>query len=94
MQDPICAMKILRRPKFRVPNRNLVRPELPAAWRHEYGDMAYPIDSQFASDAGGPFTTHAPTIGQNRAYERGCGGAMERARFNVLLLRLTTGPRQ
>ena len=27
MQDPICAMKILRRPKFRVPDRNLVRPE-------------------------------------------------------------------
>ena len=51
MQDPICAMKILRRPKFRVPNRNLVRPELRAAWQHEYGDVAYPIDSQFASDA-------------------------------------------
>ena len=89
MQDPICAMKILRRPKFRVPNRNLVRSELREAWRHEYGDMAYPIDSQFASDAGGLFTTHAPTI-----YERGYGGAMERARFNVRLLRLTTGPRQ
>jgi len=40
MQDPICAMKILRRPKFRVPNRNLVRPELRAAWRHECGDMS------------------------------------------------------
>jgi hypothetical protein len=31
MQDPICAMKILRRPKFRVPNvtwcvRNCARP--------------------------------------------------------------------
>jgi hypothetical protein len=94
MQDPICAMKILRRPKFRVPNRNLVRPELRAAWRHECGDMAYPIDSQFASDAGGLFTTRAPTIGRNSAHERGCGGAMERARFNVRLLRLTTGPRQ
>jgi len=56
--------------------------------------MAYPVDSQFASDACGRFTTHAPTIGRNSAHERGCGGAMERARFNVLLLRLTTGPRQ
>ena len=89
MQDPICAMKILRRPKFRVPNRNLVRPELRAAC--EYRDMAYPIDSQFASDAGGLFTTHAPTIGRNRAHERGCGSAMERARFNARLPRLTTG---
>ena len=56
MQDPICAMKILRRHKWRLLNRNLVRPELRAAWQHEYGDMAYPIDSQFASDAGGLFT--------------------------------------
>ena len=67
MQDPICAMKILRRPKFRVPNRNLVRPELRAARRPEYGDMAYPIDSQFVSDAGGLFTAHGPTIGRNSA---------------------------
>jgi hypothetical protein len=50
MQDPICAMKILRRPKCRVPNRNLVRPELRAAWQHECGNVAYSIDSQFASD--------------------------------------------
>jgi uncharacterized protein with beta-barrel porin domain len=68
MQDPICAMKILRRPKFRVPNRNLVRSELREAWRHEYGDMAYPIDSQFASDAGGLLTTHAPTSSRNGAF--------------------------
>ena len=67
MQDPICAMKILRRPKCRVPNRNLVRPELRAAWQHECGDVAYSIDSQFASDAGGLFTAHAPTIGRNSA---------------------------
>ena len=29
--------------------------------------MAYPIDSQFASDAGGLFTAHGPTIGRNSA---------------------------
>jgi hypothetical protein len=67
MQDPICAMKILRRPKCRVLNRNLVRPELRAAWQHEYGDVAYPIISQFASDAGGLFTAHGPAIGGNSA---------------------------
>jgi uncharacterized protein with beta-barrel porin domain len=67
MQDPICAMKILRRPKFRVPNRNLVRPKLRAARRREYGDMAYPIDSQFASAAGGLFTAHATRSGRNSA---------------------------
>jgi outer membrane autotransporter protein len=44
-----------------------VRPELRAAWQHEYGDVAYPIDSQFASDAGGLFTVHGPTIGRNNA---------------------------
>ena len=31
---------------------------------------------------------------EKRSRERDCGGAMERARFNVRLLRLTTGPRQ
>ena len=42
MQDPICAMKILRRPKFRVPNRNLVRPELREAWRHDTATWLIP----------------------------------------------------
>ena len=65
MQDPICAMKILRRPKFRVPNRNLVRPKLRAAWQHQYGYVTYPTDSQFVSDAGGFFNAHGPTIGGN-----------------------------
>ena len=41
--------------------------ELRAAWQHDYGDLAYPIDSQFASDAGGLFTAHGSTIGRNSA---------------------------
>jgi uncharacterized protein with beta-barrel porin domain len=49
-------------------NRNLVRPELCAAWQHDYGDVAYPIDSQFASDAGGLFTAHAATSSRNGAF--------------------------
>ena len=43
----------------------MVRPELRAAWRHEYGDHAYPVDSQFASGAGELFTVRGRTIGRN-----------------------------
>jgi hypothetical protein len=52
MSDPIYAMNILQRRKWRLLNRNLVRRELRAAGQHDYSDVAYPIDSQFASDAG------------------------------------------
>ena len=45
----------------------IVRPELRAAWQHEYGDTAYPIDSQFASGAGDLFTVHGPRIGRDSA---------------------------
>ena len=58
MQDPICAMKICGGINGDFSTVTL-RPELRAAWQHEYGDVAYPIDSQFASDAGGLFTAHA-----------------------------------
>jgi outer membrane autotransporter protein len=45
----------------------IVRPELRAAWQHEYGDRAYPIDSQFASGPGSLFTVHGPRIGRDSA---------------------------
>jgi outer membrane autotransporter protein len=45
----------------------IVRNEVRAAWQHEYGDRAYPIDSQFASGAGGLFTVHGPTLGRDSA---------------------------
>ena len=38
------------------------RSELRAAWQHEHSD-ASPIDSQFASDAGGLFNIDGQTIG-------------------------------
>ena len=41
--------------------------ELCAVWQHRYGEVAYPIDLQFASGAGGLFTVHGPTIGRNNA---------------------------
>ncbi len=45
----------------------IIKPELRAAWRHEFGDTAYPIDSRFASGAGSPFTVHGSAIGRDSA---------------------------
>jgi outer membrane autotransporter protein len=47
--------------------RTIFRPEIRAAWEHEYGDQAYPIDARFASGAGGIFTVHGPSIGRDSA---------------------------
>jgi autotransporter-associated beta strand protein/T5SS/PEP-CTERM-associated repeat protein len=47
--------------------RTIFRPEVRAAWQHEYGDQAYPIDARFASGAGGIFTVHGPSIGRDSA---------------------------
>ena len=61
MQHPICAMKIcggINGGFSTVPSR----PELRATWQHEHGD-ACPIDSQFASDAGGLFIIDGQTVG-------------------------------
>src|SRR6266481_8360201 len=92
---PALCDEDLRRRKWRLLNRNPARSELRAAWQHQYGDVAYLINSQFASDARGLFTAHGLTIGRNSVLvSAGCGGAMERARFDVRLLRGTTGPRQ
>jgi outer membrane autotransporter protein len=45
----------------------ILRPELRVAWQHEYNDRAYPVDSRFASGAGGVFTVHGPNIGRDSA---------------------------
>ncbi len=45
----------------------IFRPEVRAAWAHEYGDTAYPIDARLASGAGGIFTVHGPNIGRDSA---------------------------
>lgn len=44
----------------------IVRPELRAAWQHEYQDRAYPIDANFIGGLGG-FTVHGPQIGRDAA---------------------------
>jgi outer membrane autotransporter protein len=43
----------------------LVRPELRAAWQHEYGNSAYSIAASFANGAGTSFTVSGPKIGRD-----------------------------
>jgi outer membrane autotransporter protein len=43
----------------------LVRPELRAAWQHEFGDTEYSIVSSFANGAGNSFTVNGPAIGRD-----------------------------
>jgi outer membrane autotransporter protein len=45
----------------------LIRPEVRAAYQHEYCDSAYQIDSQLASGAGGIFRVRGPRIGRDAA---------------------------
>jgi autotransporter-associated beta strand protein len=47
--------------------RAIIRPEVRAAYQHEYGDRAYPIDASLASGAGDVFTVHGPAIGRDSA---------------------------
>jgi fibronectin-binding autotransporter adhesin len=47
--------------------RMIFRPEVRAAWQHEYNDRAYPVDAQLGSGAGGIFTVHGPRIGRDSA---------------------------
>jgi len=43
----------------------LVRPELRAAWQHEFGDTDYSLVSRFASGAGSSFTVTGPAVGRD-----------------------------
>jgi outer membrane autotransporter protein len=43
----------------------VVKPELRAAWQHEFGDTDYSIVSRFASGAGNSFTVNGPAIGRD-----------------------------
>jgi len=45
--------------------RVLVKPEIRAAWQHEYGDDDYALDCTFANGAGNAFTVHGPQIGRD-----------------------------
>ena len=43
----------------------VVRPELRAAWQHEFGDTEYSIVSRLADGAGNSFTVNGPAIGRD-----------------------------
>jgi outer membrane autotransporter protein len=43
----------------------LVRPEIRAAWQHEFGDRDYSLVSRFANGAGNSFTVNGPAIGRD-----------------------------
>jgi outer membrane autotransporter protein len=43
----------------------VVRPEIRAAWQHEFGDSEYSIVSRFANGAGSSFTVNGPAIGRD-----------------------------
>jgi len=45
----------------------VIKPELRAAWQHEYGDAAYAMDSSFASGAGNSFLVNGPKLGRDSA---------------------------
>jgi outer membrane autotransporter protein len=54
----------------------LIRPELRAAWQHEYGDTSYGLDASFASGAGNSFETYGPEVGRD-AFLLGAGFAIQ-----------------
>jgi outer membrane autotransporter protein len=45
----------------------IFRPEIRAAWQHEYEERVYPIDARFASGAGDVFTVRGPSLGHDAA---------------------------
>ena len=45
--------------------RVLIRPEVRAAWQHEFGDTSYSLTSGFATLGGNPFTVSGPTTGRD-----------------------------
>jgi autotransporter-associated beta strand protein len=44
-----------------------IKPEVRAAWQHEYGDAAYGLDASLASGAGSSFTVNGPQLGRDSA---------------------------
>lgn len=47
--------------------RVLVKPELRAAWQHEFGDTAYGLESSLADGASGTFNVNGPRLGRDSA---------------------------
>ena len=45
----------------------VIKPELRAAWQHEFGTTVYGVPSNFANGAGDTFTVFGPQIGRDSA---------------------------
>jgi outer membrane autotransporter protein len=43
----------------------LVKPEIRAAWQHEFGDTDYAVVARFANGAGNSFTVTGPAVGRD-----------------------------
>jgi autotransporter-associated beta strand protein len=43
----------------------VIKPEVSAAWQHEYGDTAYALDSSFSNGNGDLFTVNGPKLGRD-----------------------------
>jgi len=43
----------------------LIKPELRAAWQHEFGDNSYALESSFSGDSGSLFRVNGPVIGRD-----------------------------
>jgi hypothetical protein len=48
----------------------IFRPEVRAAWHHEFSDTAYEVDSRLASGAGDVFPVFGPTVGRDSGQVR------------------------
>ena len=53
-----------------------IKPEVRAAWQHEYGAAAYDISASFANGAGNAFTVNGPRIGRD-SFLLGAGFAIQ-----------------
>jgi outer membrane autotransporter protein len=61
----------------------IFRPEVRAAWLHEYYDQAYPIDARLVSGGGGILTAFGPTVGRDAAQIRAGVSAQPSRAFAV-----------
>lgn len=66
-EDSIRATTGLRASYDIKAGHAILRPEVRAAYQHEYGDPAYQIDSRLASGAGDVFRVRGPSIGRDSA---------------------------
>jgi outer membrane autotransporter protein len=63
----------------------IVRPELSAAWKHEYGPRSFAIDSRLASGAGSLFTVNDGEIGRDSLLLSGGVSVLWNARTSTYL---------